>query len=74
MYVFLLIVNTKYGDYMNKNNRGNTILTTPIILAVAILFVAGLIVVGVKVITPYIWYEKYLHFIIIRCEKGGKIC
>ena len=41
-----------------KNKRGSAILTTPIIIAIGIMFVALLIVLSVKVITPYIWYER----------------
>lgn len=41
-----------------KNKKGSAILTTPIIIAIGTMFVAGLIVLAVEIITPYIWYEK----------------
>ena len=61
------------GDSMRKN-KGNTMITTPIILAIGILFVSGLIVVGVKILTPYIWYEKLsstcIKYIFVMEEYG----
>ncbi len=42
---------------INKNN-GNSILTTPIIIAVGIFAVSILISVSVNILMPYIWYEK----------------
>ena len=49
-------------------------ITTPIILAIGILFVSGLIVVGVKILTPYIWYEKLsstcIKYIFVMEEYG----
>ncbi len=57
-----------------RKNRGNTIITTPIILAIGIMFVSGLIVVGVKILTPYIWYEKLssacIKYIFVMEEYG----
>ena len=57
-----------------KKNKGNTIVTTPIILAIGILFVSSLIVIGVKILTPYIWYEKLsstcIKYIFVMEEYG----
>lgn len=57
-----------------RKNRGNTIITTPIILAIGILFISGLIVIGVKILTPYIWYEKLsstcIKYIFVMEEFG----
>ena len=41
-----------------KNNKGSTVLTTPIIIGMGIIFISILIVTMVKIIIPYIWYEK----------------
>ena len=41
-----------------KNRKGNTILTTPIIIALGILIVTSLIVLAVQILIPYLWYEK----------------
>lgn len=41
-----------------KNNSGSSILTTPIIIAIGIMFVAVLLVFVINILTPYIWYEK----------------
>lgn len=40
------------------NNKGSSILTTPIIIALGIMFIAILIVVVINILMPYIWYEK----------------
>ena len=41
-----------------KNNKGSAIITTPIIIAIGIMIVSMLIVMAVKILLPYIWYEK----------------
>ena len=41
-----------------KNQKGNSIITAPIIIAIGMVFVATLIVFTVKIVSPYIWYEK----------------
>ncbi len=41
-----------------KRRDGSTIITTPIIIAIGIMIVSTLIVMAVKLLTPYIWYEK----------------
>lgn len=40
------------------NNKGSSILTTPIVIAIGIMFVATLIVFVINILMPYIWYEK----------------
>jgi hypothetical protein len=58
---------------MNKQS-GNSILTAPIIVAVGMVLIAILIVFVVKIITPYIWYEKLsstcIKYIFIMEEYG----
>lgn len=57
-----------------KNKKGSAILTTPIIIAIGIMFVAGLIVIAVEIITPYIWYERLsstcIKYIFVMEEYG----
>jgi len=57
-----------------KNNKGSEILTTPIIIAIGMLFVASLIVFCIKILMPYIWYEKLsstcLKYVFIMEEYG----
>lgn len=57
-----------------KNKKGGTLITTPIVVAMSILFVGMLIVVGVKILTPYIWYEKLssacIKYIFVMEEYG----
>ena len=42
----------------SKKKRGSTILTTPIIIAIGMMIVTGLIVLAVQVLIPFLWYEK----------------
>jgi hypothetical protein len=57
-----------------KNKKGSAILTTPIIIAIGIMFIAGLIVLAVEIITPYIWYERLsstcIKYIFVMEEYG----
>lgn len=57
-----------------KNNSGSEIITTPIIIALGILLVSILIVFSIKILTPYIWYEKLsstcLKYIFVMEEYG----
>ena len=57
-----------------KSNRGSEILSTPIIIAIGIMLVSSLIVFCVKVLTPYIWYEKLsstcLKYVFVMEEYG----
>ena len=56
------------------NNKGSTILTTPIIIAIGTMMVSVLIVVAVNIITPFLWYEKLsstaIKYIFIMEEYG----
>ena len=55
----LLGKNTSIIDnYMLRNKKGSTILTTPIIIAIGIMMVTSLIVLAVQILIPYLWYEK----------------
>ena len=41
-----------------KKQKGSTVITAPIILAMGAIFISILMVTVVKIIMPYIWYEK----------------
>ena len=41
-----------------KNQRGSSIVTTPIIIGIGIILISILIVTSINILTPYIWYEK----------------
>ena len=43
---------------MIKNNKGSTIITTPAIIAIGMILISVLIVFTIKILMPYIWYEK----------------
>ncbi|MBO5179398.1 MAG: hypothetical protein J6B87_03535 [Clostridia bacterium] len=43
---------------MIKNNKGSTIITTPVIIAIGMILISVLIVFTIKILMPYIWYEK----------------
>ncbi len=43
---------------MIKRNKGSTIITAPLVIALGIMIVATLIVFSVNILSPYIWYEK----------------
>ena len=57
-----------------KENRGSSILTTPIIIAIGTVMVTLLIFLAVNIIIPYIWYEKLssasIKYIYIMEEFG----
>lgn len=59
---------------MKKSNKGNAILTTPIIIAIGMAIVSTLIVLTVKIMMPYIWYEKLssacIKYIFVMEEYG----
>ena len=59
---------------MNKKNRGSEIITTPVIIAIGMMLVAMLIVFCIKILTPYIWYEKLsstcLKYVFVMEEYG----
>ena len=54
--------------------KGSAILTTPIIIAIGIMFVSTLIVLAVNILMPYIWYEKLssscIKYIFVMEEYG----
>ncbi len=57
-----------------KKEKGSTILTTPIMIAIGIMLVSILIVMAVNILTPYIWYEKLsstcLKYVFVIEEYG----
>lgn len=57
-----------------KNKRGSEIVTTPIIIGLGIIIISILIVFSIKILTPYIWYEKLsstcLKYIFVMEEYG----
>lgn len=67
------ILNSKI-NCLQSQKRGSEVITTPIIIAIGILFVASLIVFSTQIITPYIWYEKLsstcMKYVFIMEEYG----
>lgn len=57
-----------------KSQKGSSILTTPIIIAIGMVLVATLIVFAIKILMPYIWYEKLsstcIKYVFIMEEYG----
>lgn len=57
-----------------KSQKGSSILTTPIIIAIGMMLVATLIVFAIKILMPYIWYEKLsstcIKYVFIMEEYG----
>lgn len=57
-----------------RNKKGSAIITTPIIIAIGIMIVSTLIVMAVKILMPYIWYEKLsstcIKYVFIMEEYG----
>ncbi len=41
-----------------KKQNGNAILTTPLLIAIGTILIAILTVTTIKILMPYIWYEK----------------
>ena len=58
----------------SKLNKGSTIITTPLIIAIGLILVASLIVFAVNILTPYIWYEKLsstcIKYVFVMEEYG----
>ena len=57
-----------------KKQNGSEIITTPIVIALGLLILSTLIVFSVKILMPYIWYEKLsstcLKYIFVMEEYG----
>ncbi len=57
-----------------KSNKGNQIITAPLIIALGIILVSILIAFSIKILSPYIWYEKLsstcLKYIFVMEEYG----
>ena len=60
--------------FKRKFKNGNTIITTPIIIAIGLMLVATMIVFAISIITPYIWYEKLsskcIKYVFVMEEYG----
>lgn len=57
-----------------KNEKGSSIITAPIIITIGIVLVSILIVTSIKILMPYIWYEKLsstcLKYVFVIEEYG----
>lgn len=57
-----------------KNQKGSSIISAPIIIVIGVMFVSILIVTSVKILVPYIWYEKLssacLKYVFVIEEYG----
>lgn len=57
-----------------KRNCGSSIITTPIIIAIGMMFVGALILLIVNIVMPYIWYEKLsstcIKYVFVMEEYG----
>lgn len=57
-----------------RNQKGSTIVTTPIIIAIGMILISTLIIFTIKILMPYIWYEKLsstcIKYIFVMEEYG----
>ena len=57
-----------------KNQKGNTMITTPVVVAIGMILISVLIVFTIKILMPYIWYEKLsstcIKYIFVMEEYG----
>ncbi len=57
-----------------RSSRGSTALTTPLVIAISLFFIALLLVFCVNALMPFIWYEKLsshsLKYIFVMEEYG----
>lgn len=57
-----------------RKQKGSSIITTPIVIAIGIMLISTLIVMAVKILMPYIWYEKLsssaIKYIFVMEEFG----
>ena len=57
-----------------KSEKGSSIITTPVIIAIGMMLVAALIVLAVKILVPHIWYEKLsstcIKYVFVMEEYG----
>ena len=64
----------KLNKKLINSKSGSEIITTPIIIALGIILVSTLIVFSIKILMPYIWYEKLsstcLKYIFVMEEYG----
>lgn len=63
----------RVSKHLSKK-RGSEIITTPIIIAIGVFLVATLIVFAIRILMPYIWYEKLsstcMKYVFIMEEFG----
>ena len=56
------------------NQKGNTMITTPVVVAIGMILISMLIVFTIKILMPYIWYEKLsstcIKYIFVMEEYG----
>ena len=59
---------------MHRRNKGSAIITTPLVIAIGMMIIAMLIVSSIKIIMPYIWYEKLssicMKYVFVMEEYG----
>lgn len=57
-----------------KNQKGSSMVTTPIVTAIGMILISTLIVFTIKILMPYIWYEKLsstcIKYIFVMEEYG----
>lgn len=57
-----------------KNQKGSSIVTTPVVIAIGMILISILIVFTIKILMPYIWYEKLsstcIKYIFVMEEYG----
>lgn len=57
-----------------KNQKGSSMITTPIVTAIGMILISTLIVFTIKILMPYIWYEKLsstcIKYIFVMEEYG----
>lgn len=57
-----------------KSQKGSSMITTPVVVAIGIMLVSVLIVFVIKILMPYIWYEKLsatcIKYVFVMEEYG----
>ena len=57
-----------------RSQKGSSIITTPIVIAIGMILISVLIVFTIKILMPYIWYEKLsstcIKYIFVMEEYG----
>ena len=64
----------KNKKHILKDKMGGEIITTPLIIAIGVILISTFIVLAIKILMPYIWYEKLsstcLKYVYIMEEYG----